>query len=141
MLELSACYAVNAQVYSGGRDATPAVTWSELRLSLKRNFKINFTRERKRSGLLQKDVAKAIGVSEKTVSRWMDEGDDAPDPDLRNVEKLCRLFNCDFGDLLSTPPDVESKAPKGPVTIVLTGDPAKIARTLSDIQSKWSRDS
>lgn len=105
-------------------------------VSLKRNFRVNFTRLRKQRGLTQKDVAKGIRVSQKTVSRWMDE--DGPNPNFRQCEKIVKLFKCSYAALLDNPPDVEDDRPEGPVTIVLTGDPSELARALRDIQSKWS---
>ena len=47
----------------------------------------------------QKEIARATGVAESTVSRWM-RGEDIEDGSMKTVRKLCDWLECDAGDLV-----------------------------------------
>ena len=46
----------------------------------------------------QVEIANCVGVSEPTIIRWI--RNDLKRLDSRTVEKLCKFFNCEVGDLL-----------------------------------------
>lgn len=64
----------------------------EIRLS--ENLKIL----RKQRNLTQKDLAKLIGVDQRTVSAWEKQ---ICEPDLKTLAKLCEIFNENFDGLLT----------------------------------------
>ena len=51
----------------------------------KTRFRENLTKERKKRGLTQKELSEALGISDKTYSKW-ETGENEPD-----IESLCRL--------------------------------------------------
>jgi DNA-binding Xre family transcriptional regulator len=46
----------------------------------------------------QQDIAKFLGVSQTTVSRWLAEKIDRFDADI--LENMCRTLKCNVGDLI-----------------------------------------
>lgn len=48
----------------------------------------------------QKDVAKAIGVSQSIVSSWVNG---TRTPKMKNIDALCRYFNCKRSDIMEAP--------------------------------------
>ena len=72
---------------------------------------MGFKEERVRSGLTQNMVAKKLGTSRVTISRW-ESG--INDPDLDTVRELSRLYGCTTDDLLNpTLPPAQPGAPAG----------------------------
>ena len=72
---------------------------------------MGFKEERVRSGLTQNMVAKKLGTSRVTISRW-ESG--INDPDLDTVRELSRLYWCTTDDLLNpTLPPARPGAPAG----------------------------
>lgn len=51
---------------------------------------------RKARGLTQNDVARHLEVHEKTIHNW-ESG--ASLPNLEQIEKLLKLYECEFGEL------------------------------------------
>lgn len=45
----------------------------------------------------QKDVAKALGVSQSIVSSWVNG---TRTPKMKNIDALCRYFNCKRSDII-----------------------------------------
>lgn len=60
-------------------------------------------RENKR--YTKREIAKAIGVSESTVGRWM-KGD-LSNLRVKQVQNICEWLGCDIGDLLHLIPEEE----------------------------------
>lgn len=50
---------------------------------------------RKEQGLTQKELAQAVGVSDKAISKW-ENGNGFPD--VSNMLDLCRSCSCNFTD-------------------------------------------
>lgn len=48
----------------------------------------------------QKDVAKALGVSQSIVSGWVNG---TRTPKMKNIDALCRYFNCKRSDIMEPP--------------------------------------
>ena len=48
----------------------------------------------------QKDVAKALGVSQSIVSSWVNG---TRTPKMKNIDALCRYFNCKRSDIMEPP--------------------------------------
>ena len=69
---------------------------------------MGFKEERLKSGLTQKMVAKTLGTSRVTISRW-ESG--VNEPDLDTIRKLSRLYGCTTDDLLN--PTLPSAAEPG----------------------------
>lgn len=69
---------------------------------------MGFKEERIKSGFTQSMVAKKLGTSRVTVSRW-ESG--INDPDLDTVRELSRLYGCTTDDLLN--PTLPSAAEPG----------------------------
>ncbi len=61
------------------------------------SFKENFKKLREKNELTQEDVAKQIGISRQSISKW-ENG--INEPDLETLEKLCAIFNCSLEELL-----------------------------------------
>ncbi len=59
-------------------------------------FKISLEAARVNAGLSQKEVAKALGVSNKTVSSW-ENGKTFPS--FEKINKLCDLYSVPFDNL------------------------------------------
>lgn len=59
---------------------------------------MSFAAERKRTGLSQEDVGKALGVSGPAVSMW-ETGKTVPRAPM--LKKLAALYGCTVDDLLS----------------------------------------
>lgn len=70
----------------------------------KRAFASVLVVKRADSGLgPQREVAKAVGVSEATYRRWEDISDPAL-PDARQVARLCEILDCDPAELINPEP-------------------------------------
>lgn len=63
-------------------------------------FGIRLQSLRKEDGVLQKDLAKAIGVSKQTVSMW-ENGD--RNPTFENVEAVADFFNVNMATFFADP--------------------------------------
>lgn len=61
---------------------------------------------RKRAGLLQRQVAEALGVSMGTVAMW-DTGRNKPRADM--LPKIAKLYNCTVDELLREDEPVTGK--------------------------------
>lgn len=61
---------------------------------------MSFVTERKKKGLSQEDVAKALGVSGPAVSMW-ETGKTAPRMPM--LKRLAALYGCTVDDLLCEP--------------------------------------
>jgi len=59
---------------------------------------MNMALARKKAGLLQREVADALGVSMGTVAMW-DTGRNNPRADM--LPKIARLYGCTIDELLS----------------------------------------
>ncbi len=66
-------------------------------------------RFRKINNLEQKELAKLLNVSDRTVSSWETN---RTQPKMEIIEELCRIFKCQKSDFLDDPP-VSSIAPVG----------------------------
>ena len=64
---------------------------------MKMNFKENLKRLRIENNLMQKDVARGVGYSERTVSGW-ETGE--REPTLQGLQAICNFFNIDYNELL-----------------------------------------
>lgn len=77
------------------------VSWGKGEMVVRSRLKeLVYQRERELGDRLwQKDIAKATGLTEKTISRWM-----SPEPFTRlevdAIIRLCRYFNVDLGELI-----------------------------------------
>lgn len=72
---------------------------------------MGFKEERLKSGLTQKMVAKVLGTSRVTISRW-ESG--VNEPDLDTIRELSRLYGCTTDDLLNpTQPSAEEPGAEG----------------------------
>ena len=65
---------------------------------VKINFKENLKNLRRAKGLTQNELAKILGVDQRTVSAW-EKG--ICEPSFSILLKLCELFEEDFNSLLS----------------------------------------
>ena len=65
-------------------------------------LKISLKAARVNAELSQKDVAKALGVSNKTISSW-ENGDTFPS--AKYVTLLCELYNVSYDDIIFLPTD------------------------------------
>lgn len=65
-------------------------------------LKISLKAARVNAGLSQKEVAKALGVSNKTISSW-ENGDTFPS--AKYVDMLCKLYNVVYNDIIFLPTD------------------------------------
>lgn len=59
---------------------------------------------REKLGLTQEAVAIALGVTDHTIRNW-EKGRSEPRMTIRQVKKLCEVFNCSLSDL---PDDFDS---------------------------------
>ena len=64
---------------------------------VKKLIKISLKAARVNCGLSQKTVAKALGVSNKTVSSW-ENGDTYPS--AKYIARLCELYNVSYDDII-----------------------------------------
>jgi transcriptional regulator with XRE-family HTH domain len=65
---------------------------------------------RKRAGLTQRQVADALGITNKTVSEW-ERGIGEPHLTIGETQRLMNILQCTFDDLLeatSKPPERQS---------------------------------
>lgn len=62
------------------------------------NFKDNLKRIREDRNLTQDDIAREIGISRQSVSKW-ENG--VAKPDLETISKLCIILNCSLEDLVN----------------------------------------
>ena len=62
------------------------------------NFKDNLKRIREDRNLTQDDIAREIGISRQSVSKW-ENG--VAEPDLETLSKLCFILNCSLEDLVN----------------------------------------
>lgn len=65
-------------------------------------IKISLKAARVNADLSQKQVAKALGVSNKTVSSW-ENGDTFPS--AKYIALLCKLYNVSYDDVIFLPSD------------------------------------
>ena len=65
-------------------------------------LKISLKAARVNAGLSQKDVAKELGISNKTLSSW-ECGDTFPS--AKYIGSLCRLYNVVYDDIIFLPND------------------------------------
>lgn len=65
-------------------------------------LKISLKAARVNVGLSQKDVAKQLGISNKTLSSW-ENGDTFPS--AKYIDELCRLYNVVYDDIIFLPSD------------------------------------
>ena len=61
-------------------------------------FKENLKTLRVNSGLTQEQLAKILGVNQRTVSAW-EKG--ICEPDFNTLKKLCEIFDEDFNGILT----------------------------------------
>lgn len=57
---------------------------------------------RKRLDLTQKEVAKAVGVDDQTVSNWEHGKNNKPKLDPAQTLALCKILQCSLEELAST---------------------------------------
>lgn len=62
--------------------------------------KITLKAARVNAGLSQKEVAKVLKVSNKTISSW-ENGDSFPS--VRYIDLLCELYNVSYDDIIFLP--------------------------------------
>lgn len=65
-------------------------------------LKISLKAARVNTGLSQKDVAKKLGISNKTLSSW-ENGDTFPS--AKYIGEICRLYNVNYNDIIFLPND------------------------------------
>lgn len=65
-------------------------------------LKISLKAARVNAGLSQKDVAKRLGISNKTLSSW-ENGDTFPS--AKHINGLCGLYNVVYDDIIFLPSD------------------------------------
>ena len=65
-------------------------------------LQISLRAARVNAGLSQKDVAKALRVSNKTVSSW-ENGETFPS--AKNITRLCKLYGMSYDDINFLPTD------------------------------------
>ena len=70
------------------------------------NFKDNLKRIREDRNLTQDDIAREIGISRQSVSKW-ENG--VAEPDLETISKLCIILNCSLEDLVNGEQPTEKK--------------------------------
>lgn len=63
------------------------------------NIGANIKRLRKEAGLKQKDLAKELKVSDKTISSWES---DRTEPDMDAVAKICEVLKCRCTDIMGS---------------------------------------
>jgi transcriptional regulator with XRE-family HTH domain len=63
-------------------------------------LRVSLKAARVNRGLSQKDVAKALGISNKTVSSW-EKGETFPS--AKYVGMLCKLYNVVYDDIIFLP--------------------------------------
>lgn len=74
-------------------------------------LKITLKAARINVGLSQKEVAKILGISNKTIHSW-ESGDTSPG--AKHIDALCNLYQVSYNDLNFLTPN----SPKGNQTIV-----------------------
>lgn len=89
---------------------------------------------RKEKGLTQKQLADAIGVSDKAISRW-ETGRGMPDTAI--MPELCRILEININELLSgehlSPEDYDGKAEKNMVELMKNNENIKKNEKMSSI--------
>lgn len=63
---------------------------------LKKNLAANITYNREKAGLSKADLAKALGVSQASVSHW-ESGTNSID--INRLSQLCNILDCDIQDM------------------------------------------
>jgi len=71
-----------------------------------------------REDILQKDLAKALGVSKSTVSMWITG---ATSPRMDKVKRIAELLNCSISDLLESPAKIDARPVPPQVMIPVLG--------------------
>lgn len=59
-------------------------------------MRVSLKAARVNAGILQKEAAKAAGVSSLTIIKW-EKGESSPD--IEHFDKLCKLYNCTRDDI------------------------------------------
>lgn len=82
----------------------------------------NIKKMRSNSGLTQKDMARLLGVSDKTISSWEI---DRTEPNMGMVEKMCEIMHCTKSELISGSLEVPEYDPIMAEAVVLLGKISK----------------
>ena len=65
------------------------------------------TLKRRAAGLTRTQLAKAVGISDRTIERWEQRRSDIADAEAASVLDIATALNCDVADILDTVPKVD----------------------------------